>query len=182
VAFISKLVSWLVARGVADRRKVFITGHSNGGMMSLRLLCETPDQFKAVAAVSANLPVAQTCNEKSRTAVLNIVGTADKVVPFEGGSVAGRPRLGFVTSSPRTLDSLSRRNDCDGTFAERNTNRVKSDNTSLTELGANGCTAPVTQIRILGGGHAWPGSRRSETREIDAGKFIVRYFRALTSD
>lgn len=109
VAYLTTLVDRLVATHQFDRDRVFVTGVSSGGFMSLRLALESASRFRAVAAVSANVPAAgnfkcqlpaasgvlsaNSSNEAARTknatsSVLFINGTADPLVPYQGGQAA----------------------------------------------------------------------------------------------
>lgn len=91
VAFLTALTDRLTADLDLDRARAFATGVSSGGFMALRLAIETPARFRAVAAVSANLPAPG--NFKCRPAgpgpsVLFVDGTKDPLVPFDGGEVS----------------------------------------------------------------------------------------------
>lgn len=91
VAYLNQLVDTLVATQQFDRNRVFVTGVSSGGFMSLRLALQSPNRFRAVAAVSANLPSAanSTCTAQGTTSsVLLMNGTADPLVPYHGGRAA----------------------------------------------------------------------------------------------
>ena len=59
VAFITKLVEKYVADGVADPKRVYITGISNGGAMTMMLVCARADLFAAAASVMTNPRVSQ---------------------------------------------------------------------------------------------------------------------------
>lgn len=90
LGFLRVLADKLVADNGLDPKRVFATGVSAGGFMSLRLALEAPAQFRAVAAVAANLP--QPDNFKCKpvgpgTSVMIMNGTKDPLVPFEGGEV-----------------------------------------------------------------------------------------------
>lgn len=90
VQYLNTVVDRLVAAHGFDQRRVFATGVSAGGFMSLRLALESPDRFRAVAAVSANVPAAGNFKCKpvaSGASVLLINGTADTIVPYSGGEV-----------------------------------------------------------------------------------------------
>src|SRR5581483_11689868 len=57
VGFVRALIADIDANVVRlDRRRLFATGISNGGFMSLRLACEASDLFTAIAAVGATMP------------------------------------------------------------------------------------------------------------------------------
>jgi len=86
VALADKLISEI---GV-DRNRVFATGVSAGGFMSLRLALEAPSRFRAVAAVAASVPTPENFKCKpagTGTSVMIMNGTKDPLVPFDGGEV-----------------------------------------------------------------------------------------------
>src|SRR5262245_4161436 len=51
IGFISKLIEPLVASGRADPKRVYVTGMSNGAMMTLVLGRELPDKIAAIAPI-----------------------------------------------------------------------------------------------------------------------------------
>src|SRR4051794_31870140 len=55
IAFIVKLVEKLVADGSADPKRIYVTGISNGGAMTMTLVCKRADLFTAAASVIMNL-------------------------------------------------------------------------------------------------------------------------------
>jgi polyhydroxybutyrate depolymerase len=90
VSYLNSLVDRLVATQGFDPRRVFATGVSAGGFMSLRLALESPARFRAVAAVSANVPAADNfkCKPAEQgTSVMIMNGTQDTIVPYGGGEV-----------------------------------------------------------------------------------------------
>ena len=69
----------------ADPRRVYLTGFSNGAMMTLRALCARPDVFAAGFGVAGQL--VGRCAARVPVHYLAIHGTADDVVPYDGGRV-----------------------------------------------------------------------------------------------
>src|SRR5262245_49277256 len=92
VVFLRALAAALVRDGVADPKRTYVTGPSNGGMMTLRLVCEASDVFAGAAPMIANLPVglADHCKPARPMPVLVINGTADPLIPYGGGPVGRR--------------------------------------------------------------------------------------------
>ena len=85
VGFLVALTDKLVGDIGAGKDRVFATGVSAGGFMSLRLALGAPARFLAVAAVSANLlaPENFKCQPAGQgTSVLIMSGTKDPLVPF----------------------------------------------------------------------------------------------------
>jgi predicted esterase len=68
-----------------DHRRVYVTGFSNGAMMTLRALCERPDVFAAGTGVAGAL--VSRCQGGAPIHYLAVHGTADDVVPYRGGTV-----------------------------------------------------------------------------------------------
>ena len=120
VRFLVQLVELLIADGTADKRHIFVTGASNGGMMTYRLLCERANLFAAGAAVIANLSteLAASCKPAGGRPMLIMNGTADSLVPWAGGpiTVLGQ-RRGTVVSAPATFDFWQKANGCKGAAA-----------------------------------------------------------------
>lgn len=106
-AFFAAMIAWFERELGADRRRVLVTGLSNGGQMAYRLGLERPDLVLAIAAMAAGLPAPATrdCRESGKpvaTAIFN--GTEDPVNPFAGGlvSIFGNTSRGEVLSSQAT--------------------------------------------------------------------------------
>ncbi len=88
VGFLGAMVDKLTQELHVNPNRVFATGVSSGGFMSLRLAIEAPSRFRAVAAVSANVPAPENFKCKPAgpgSSVLVMNGTQDPLVPFGGG-------------------------------------------------------------------------------------------------
>lgn len=83
VAFLDELIGTLVREGVADPRRVFMTGFSNGGGMAYRYACERPERLAGIAVVSGALAIG--CAPERPVSVLAFHGTRDPSVPYLGG-------------------------------------------------------------------------------------------------
>lgn len=83
VAFFRALVDDIKTRHPV--KSVFVVGHSNGGFMALRLLCDAPDMLDGVVAVSASTWNDPTrCPEGEAVPLLLVHGTDDGTIPYEG--------------------------------------------------------------------------------------------------
>ena len=91
VGFILGLIDWAHQTYHTDRSRVYVTGASNGGMMTFRLLIEAPETFAAGAAFIAALPRETTgIKQPSKPTPLLIAnGTLDPLVIWSGGKIAG---------------------------------------------------------------------------------------------
>lgn len=92
VGFLDALADKLISEIGIDKARVYAAGVSRGGFMAFRLALEAPSRFRAVAAVSANVPTADnfkctpTGHDTSSVMIMN--GTEDPLVPFAGGEVS----------------------------------------------------------------------------------------------
>lgn len=91
VAFLQDLVAALQAdSSLATINKYYLAGHSNGGMMTNRMWCESPDTFAAFSALagppSTQLDAAgpYPCNPATVKPYLGIVGDADLQLQTSG--------------------------------------------------------------------------------------------------
>jgi polyhydroxybutyrate depolymerase len=89
-AYLSKLIDDVQAEWNVDRKRVFLIGHSNGGFMAYRMACEHRVQIAAIASLAGAMPDdAANCPGGEEVSVLQIHGTADETISFEGGSLLG---------------------------------------------------------------------------------------------
>lgn len=121
--YLLALVDEIKAQLNVDPRRVYFTGHSNGGFMSYRMACDHPETIAAIASLAgATFYDPADCSPASPVHVLQIHGTADTVVLYEGGTFevpypgavetveqwaqfGGCADLGIVTPPPLDLDA-----------------------------------------------------------------------------
>ena len=179
VAFISTLIDTLARRYRIDLNRVYSTGMSNGGFMSYELACQLGNRIAAIASVTGSMTAGRLvgCTSGRPVPVLEIHGTADNTVPYNGGTA-----LQFV-AIPTLLNSWVQRNGCNPTPTV----------TAVPDIStADGCTAErsvwaggrngseVEHFRIIGGGHTWPGSAfvvGVTNQDISASREVWRFVR-----
>jgi len=110
VAYLAGLVEEIGEHHAVDPKRVFFTGHSNGGFMSHRLACERSDLIAAVASLAGStfLDPAK-CNATHPVSVLQIHGTKDDSVLYEGETING---VGYP-SAVETTAIWASKNGCD---------------------------------------------------------------------
>jgi polyhydroxybutyrate depolymerase len=150
VAFLSQLIDRLVADHDADAERVYATGVSAGAMMAHRLACELPGQIAGVGSVAGAM-VLDRCQPDQGVPVIEIHGTDDQLVPYEGGLV--RPEGVATEPAPSTLAVAERwaaLNGCPAGSGEQTDGVV-------TTLTWTGCPdgADVKLVAVEGGGHTW---------------------------
>src|SRR3954470_909220 len=162
VAFIAKLVEKLVANGTADPRRVYVTGISNGGAMAMTLVCARADLFAAAASVSMNLTdeAAVTCHPSRPLPMLLMNGTADPLVPYEGGRGSSYYAADGFWSTDETLAFWRKLNGCDTGDAGVTDlpDKAPADQSTVTRLTSR-CPKghDVVLYRVNHGGHRMPG-------------------------
>ena len=160
VGFITAMLDRLIADGLIDPQRVGVAGISNGGMMTQRLACETPERFIGFAVVAANIAVGQECPGGRPAPMLFIHGSNDRLVPYDGGPIGlpGGKARGTAWSVRDTLDAWAARNRCTGRVLSARIDDRPLDGTAVNVIDYTGCTVPLRHILIDGGGHTWPGT------------------------
>ena len=181
VAFLRRLAVDLVERGVAEPGRIYVAGVSNGGMMALRLVCEGADFMAGVGTVIASMPATSgaECRPARPMPIVMFNGTADKLVPYEGGRVGPFSLGGSVWGAEQTAAFLAEANGCG---PEPSGEDALFPGMSVTRLTWTGCarSATVTLYRMNGVGHTVPGRRRIlsgiRTDELSAAETILGTF------
>ncbi len=156
VGFIRRIVGELNVAGKVDRQRVFITGLSNGGHLTYRLICEANDLFAAGAALIANMSVMWTRSCGGRPVpVLIMSGTEDRISPWEGQARPGDAG-GLTLSAPDTFAFFRARNGCTGAGEKPLARQGTSDNTRVVLMDGTGCRHATSLYRVEGGGHQAP--------------------------
>ena len=192
VGFIAALIDHLIKGMNIDPKRVYVTGMSNGAIMSYRLGCELSEKIAAIAPVAGSIPqnLLLTCSPSRPISVLAINNVNDPLVPFEGGDVTGPyglRKLGKVLSVSESVKFWVNHNKCstapvityepdkdpqDGTRIKKETYRNGKNNTE------------VVLYIIEGGGHTWPGGYQylneriigKTSRDMNAAEVIWNFF------
>ena len=160
--------------------RVYITGMSNGAMMAQTFAALNPGAVRAVAAVSGSMDTGR-IRVAGRVPALILHGTADTMVPYQGGrgdNSLTRTRFASVASVVQAFLGPW------GGGLTQTTRKIdrKDDGTSVTFTDhAKGSRVVLRLITIEGGGHNWPGGLQPRkdmamTKEIDANTEILRFF------
>jgi polyhydroxybutyrate depolymerase len=162
VAFVSTIIDDVAQSGCIALDRVYATGMSNGGFMSQNLGCNLSDRIAAIGPVSGVLGVApEDCKPGRPIPVMEFHGTADPLVPYDGGSpnatyfsflYPGQTPPVFASVAD-TIAFWTANDGCDATPTQTYSN---GDATCETYSGCQG-GAVVTLCTIAGGGHTWPG-------------------------
>jgi polyhydroxybutyrate depolymerase len=148
IVFVRSLLDDLATRACVDQARVYATGVSNGGSFTARLGCELSDRLAAIAPVAGGYGVEPPCHPTRPLSVLEIHGTHDWVVPYDGtgahhhGSVAGY------------LAMWGRLDHCRPKHVQR---RLAAEAYLIVRPR---CTMDTTveHVKLIGGPHIWPGT------------------------
>jgi polyhydroxybutyrate depolymerase len=173
-AFLAQLIGRLVSDGVARSGPVFLAGISNGAYFAEHLARHAllPVAGVALVAGSATLTSRQKRPSPAQPgAFLSFVGTADPVVPYDGGLAhrrrrpllrhlgnrrRGEPRRPVAAAETVAAD-WAKANGCQAVPAAKQLPSPRGD-LGVTRLSWCGDDSnPVVLYRIEGGGHTWPG-------------------------
>jgi len=117
-----------------DAKRIYFVGHSNGGFMSYRMACKYPDRIAAIASLAgASYFKTTDCGAKSPVSVLQVHGTKDGTILYDGGQILGTSYPGAVASASQWATF----NQCTQNAVTRSTKfdlepNIAGDETSVT--------------------------------------------------
>lgn len=170
VQFISDLLDYLESNLCIDTSRVYVAGVSNGGGMAARLACQLSARFAAFASIAGGYESLPPCRPSNPVSVIEVHGTADGVVPYDGLPPA---RAGAVRP---WLAAWRRHDDCHGPAA---VSRIAPRVERYEWPGCAEGTA-VEHIEIFGGDHQLPGGLppdRGQTSTISATWLVWSFLR-----
>ena len=192
VGFLGALIEHLIYEYPIDSARIFVTGISNGGLMSFRLGCTLNDKIRAIAPVTAQIPSAlePLCRSESEVSLAVFNGTEDPLVPYNGGQITVfRQQRGEVLSTDETIKIWQNKNRCRSKARVTEVPDLAADGTRVTKIEYTQCAAEsrVVLFRIDGGGHTWPDGRQylpvrrvgRTSRDINACDEIWEFFKSL---
>ena len=148
VAYIDAVIDDMAARFNVDAKRIYVTGHSNGGFMSHRYACDRANRVAAIMSLAgAAYKDTSKCNPSEPVAVLQVHGDMDTEVPY-GGAMAGGLSL---PSAEETVGGWAKKNGCSDT-ADRSEAPIDIDG----NLPGNETTKEVfSGCRAGGGAELW---------------------------
>jgi polyhydroxybutyrate depolymerase len=192
VQFFRDLLDDLASVAAVDRSRVYVNGFSNGGGMTVRIACDAADQVAAIGTVAAAVVEFQDCSPTNPVPVMAFHGTADPLVPYEGGEMPSRPvREGAVrTRAPTHFVGVE---EWTASWAEGNGCTLEPETIppqgDVRGVQYTPCNqgAEVILYTIEGGGHTWPGGVPipivgKTTEAIDATEEMWRFFQGYERD
>jgi polyhydroxybutyrate depolymerase len=177
--FVAQLIDSLLIDYEIDDARIYSTGMSNGGFMSYDLACFMSNKFAAIASVTGSMISSHlnACNPGRRMPVMQIHGTNDQTVAYNGFSSA-------ITSVP--IDDLINfwivNNNCNSNPTYTALPNINlNDNSTVEHFLYQGFNTSVELYKVINGGHTWPGTiftagGQVTNQDFSASKEIWRFF------
>lgn len=155
-AYLMGLVDEIQSKLSIDPKRIFFAGHSNGAFMSHRLACDHADEIAAILSLAGALSLdTSLCQPSEPVSVLQIHGTADDTIYYEGGTNIGNEYPGVEVTIGTWVDR-------DGCSEESQGNPLDLDimiagaETTVTRHESCDADKVVELWSIAGGGHIPP--------------------------
>ena len=145
IGFIENLIDQLIVDyPVIDSKRIYAAGYSNGGFMSYYLACNSK-KFAAIGSVAGTMldDSYQSCNANFPTAMINIHGTNDFDVPYDGNT--------YYPSIPEVVDWWKNFNNTPNEDLLTNQDGSIEQYKYYNDAG----DIYVEHIKIIGGDHYW---------------------------
>ena len=145
IGFIENLIDQLILDyPVIDSKRIYAAGYSNGGFMSYYLACNSK-KFAAIGSVAGTMldDSYQSCNANFPTAMINIHGTNDFDVPYDGNT--------YYPSIPDVVDWWKNFNNTPNEDLLTNQDGSIEQYKYYNDAG----DIYVEHIKIIGGDHYW---------------------------
>ena len=147
--FVEALIDEITSNYNIDSARVYACGYSNGAFFTYALACYHSDRVAAIGSVAGTMmeETHDNCSPSHPTAMINIHGTMDFVVPYDGGSeglLSIDEVLGYWTSFNNTSDTPVEGSANDSGVTIEHYSYPTGDNDTSVE-----------HYKVIDGGHVW---------------------------
>ncbi|MEM7183674.1 MAG: alpha/beta fold hydrolase [Spirochaetota bacterium] len=179
VKFINAWIEYAKDKLGVDKRRIYVAGISNGGMMAFHIACRLSDKVAAVASISGAFNEDKTtCKPQQPVSILSFRGRLDTHIKYNGGASEGVDKGRIDKSAQHTLNFWQKANRC-------STAPPKISSTKyVKQTSYQNCKQQneVTLYSLARGTHSWPGGKRSAffldtpTQDINASQVTWEFF------
>lgn len=188
VGFVATAIADVAQRFHVDRQRVYIVGHSNGGMLAYRFTAERAKMVAAMAAISATIGSQATEGQPSwrlpwpvvPVPVIVFHGADDKVIVYQGGQSRRGRNKRVWTSVDNSVGFWVQRNGCEEPPGTGSLNAARVLH-KVWHCARN--QAEVELYRLEQWGHVWPGpyftgklASDDALKDFDAAEIIWQFF------
>jgi len=192
VGFVASVIESAAQRFNVDRKRIFMLGFSNGGMLTYRFAAEKSELLAGAAALAASIG-SRTANTKTEWRIpqpaapvpfLIMHGTADLNVPYEGHASQRHAR--YYRSVDESVGFWTSRNGCS---LPEPVETLYGGAVRLTKW--SDCTSgkPVWFYALENWGHIWPGKyftanleADNPLKDFDASEIIWDFFKYVAKE
>ena len=196
ITFLKQLNSKLLSELNINSNKMFLTGTSNGALMTYSYAFQFPETIKAIAISSGNLPEfpeSGLCTNGSNLPLPILIthGTSDPAMPANGGCVAnigGNCNRGKVISQTATLNYWLQRNSLQNINPTISTFNVNTTDAGNVEKRIYSGAKPLVYFALNNAGHAVPSktvytdsspASGIQNRDIEYAEEVWNFFKGL---
>lgn len=184
VDFIKNLITLLCSQYTIDHKRIYVTGHSNGAIMTYRLGSELSSMIAAIAPVAGSIggqadeetPPYIIPDPLHPVSVIAFHGQLDENVPYNGGQGNRSRGYGSDLSVNESIGFWVTHNKCDPVPEIQ----ISVSGNIVHKMYRHGLNnTEVHLYTIVNGGHGWPGSDTGDrpTNEISATELIWDFFK-----
>jgi polyhydroxybutyrate depolymerase len=190
VGFVGRVMDEVERDYRIDPCRIYVTGASNGGMLTHMVACRLSSRVAAAAPVIGAIaePALPDCKPDRPVPILMINGSGDPVVFWKGGKLL-KNTTAPVLSADATLDFWLKHNACNPVPETRRLPHHGSQCGTRTHVDRySGPTrrSDVAFYTVERGGHTWPGGPLMQTqwslgrvsRDFKATEVIWQFFKA----
>lgn len=192
VGFIAKAIEDACRKLNVDRRRIYVLGFSNGGMMAARFAAEKTTMLAGAAFLAASIggraseaePEWHIPDPQKPLPVLFMHGLEDQDVPYNGGISPRRGGGRTYWSVPDSVGFWVRHNGCQGSAREE---RLRQGRVIVQSWDNGTDGAAVSLWLIEGWGHDWPGTyftgalpEDDPIKDLDAAEILWDFFKTQT--
>ncbi len=179
VDFVNAVIDKFLQTGMVDRKRIYVTGFSNGAGMTFRVGVELSNRVAAIAPVSNSLLV-NAASLKQPVSLILTWGTDDPLNPINGGTVTRFGKQLVRPSAENSWKTWGKLLNCPPTP------KVIYDRQGVEGKALSPCQAGSEALfyTVEGMGHNWPGGRNTlpdkivgrKSNAIDATDLIWAFF------
>lgn len=170
VLFVSDILNDLQAKYCVDAHRIYAMGFSNGGGLTYLLACRLAGRVASFGPMSANYyAIPGGCHPGRPVSILNIHGSADPLLPYNGTSENVNPDWPL----PPVLQYLQAWATRDGCTSGPTVFLKEPRVTGMQWQDCKG-NSSIVHYRIENGGHSWPPLIHRET----AAQVLWQFFQA----
>ena len=156
IGFTEAIIDTLTTTYNINPGRIYSCGMSNGGFFSYHLACNLSDRIAAVASVTGSFSpnMMQNCQPSRTVPAMEIHGTEDSVVPYDGLAGTAEPIEDVIAF-------WVNHNNCSSSFETIEIDDINvNDNSTVTLNYYKECDDDTEVLFAIvdGGGHTWPKS------------------------